>query len=167
MKEEKPLNVLLNSFLPSILSVFIDIFPRSHVQFESSAVILRAPPISPPIGHEDYCSPPVYPPKLPSVSNERGRHNSTLYLTVGTSSPLLGNSAVMTNIIRLTLVVLMLIPLLLLILWTRRKKTPLSSTTEPNDYEETVEMDSPPVYENVSDLKAVTAAQTPRAAGRC
>ncbi|GLD62932.1 B-cell receptor CD22-like protein [Lates japonicus] len=73
----------------------------------------------------------------------------------------------MTNIIRLTLVVLMLIPLLLLILWTRRKKTRLSSTTEPNDYEETVEMDSPPVYENVSDLKAVTAAQTPRAAGRC
>ncbi|XP_050926340.1 B-cell receptor CD22 isoform X2 [Lates calcarifer] len=94
------------------------------------------------------------------AQNERGRQNSTLHLTVGTSSPLLGNSAGMMNIIRLTLVVLMLIPLLLLILWTRRKKTPLSSTTEPNDYEETVEMDSPPVYEDVSDLKAVTAAET-------
>uniref|UniRef100_A0A4W6EKM1 B-cell receptor CD22 n=1 Tax=Lates calcarifer TaxID=8187 RepID=A0A4W6EKM1_LATCA len=57
------------------------------------------------------------------AQNERGRQNSTLHLTVGTSSPLLGNSAGMMNIIRLTLVVLMLIPLLLLILWTRYNNT--------------------------------------------
>ncbi|KAM6941627.1 B-cell receptor CD22-like [Lycodopsis pacificus] len=46
--------------------------------------------------------------------NMRGRSNSTLHLTV-----VGGSSTAIMNIIRSTLVVLMLIPLLLLILWTR------------------------------------------------
>ncbi|XP_022620141.1 B-cell receptor CD22-like [Seriola dumerili] len=166
-------------------------------------------------GHEDHPSPPVYAPKLLSVSvspsgeivegssvnltcssdanpaanytwykenedspkasgqiftitdlrpehsgnyyceaqNTRGRRNSTLNLTV-----VAGNSALIMNIIRLTLVVLMLIPLPLWTLWRRKKKTH-SSTTEPNEgYEETIEMGSYPVYEEVSNLGAVTAA---------
>ncbi|XP_045898907.1 B-cell receptor CD22-like, partial [Micropterus dolomieu] len=88
------------------------------------------------------------------AENRRGRHNSTLHLVV-----VAGNSTIIMNIIRLTLVVLMLIPLLLLNLWTREKKT-LSSSTEPNEPVETIELDSGLVCKKVSDLKAVTAAQT-------
>ncbi|KAL7403606.1 hypothetical protein ABVT39_002902 [Epinephelus coioides] len=58
------------------------------------------------------------------------------------------------NIIRLTLVVLVLTLLLLLSLWTRKKKT-LSFTTEPQKPVE-IELDSCPVYENVSDAAAQT-----------
>ncbi|XP_045887489.1 B-cell receptor CD22-like [Micropterus dolomieu] len=88
------------------------------------------------------------------AQNRRGHHNSILHLIV-----LAGNSTIVMNIIRLTLVVLMLIPLLLLNLWTRKKKT-LSSTSEPNEPGETIELDSDPVYVSVSDFKSVTAAQT-------
>ncbi|XP_049428402.1 B-cell receptor CD22-like isoform X1 [Epinephelus fuscoguttatus] len=56
------------------------------------------------------------------AQNTRGRHNSTLHLTV------VADHSVM-YIIRLTLVVLVLTLLLLLSLWTRKKKT-LSFTTE-------------------------------------
>ncbi|XP_037620231.1 B-cell receptor CD22-like [Sebastes umbrosus] len=82
------------------------------------------------------------------AQNNRGRHNSTLHLTVA------GDPTMMMNIIRSTLVVLMLIPLLLLSLWTRKKIT-LSSTTEPHEPEE-IELDSCPAYENISDAAAQT-----------
>ncbi|XP_036953199.1 B-cell receptor CD22-like [Acanthopagrus latus] len=164
-------------------------------------------------GHENYGSPPVYGPRLPSVSvspsaeivegssvtltcssdanpganytwykenedspkasgqiftitdiraehsgnyscevqNRRGRNKTSVHLTV-----LAVNSTKIMNIIRLTLVVFMLIPLLLLSLWMRKKKT-LSSTTEPQEPVEMMELDSRPEYEDVSDF---TAAQT-------
>ncbi|XP_030266857.1 hemicentin-1-like, partial [Sparus aurata] len=82
--------------------------------------------------------------------NRRGRNKTTVHLTVAV------NSTKIMNIIRLTVVVLMLIPLLLLSLWTRKKKT-LSSTTEPQESVEMIELDSCPEYEDVSDF---TAAQT-------
>ncbi|XP_030283250.1 B-cell receptor CD22-like [Sparus aurata] len=84
------------------------------------------------------------------AQNSRGRNKTTVHLTVAV------NSTMIVNIIRLTVVVLMLIPLLLLSLWTRKKKT-LSSTTEPQEPVEMIELDSCPVYEDVSDF---TAAQT-------
>ncbi|KAM8772405.1 Schwann cell myelin protein-like [Acanthopagrus schlegelii] len=84
------------------------------------------------------------------AQNRSGRNKTSVHLTVAV------NSTKIKNIIRLTLVVLMLIPLLLLSLWTRKKKT-LNSTTEPQEPVEMIELDSRPEYENVSDL---TAAQT-------
>ncbi|XP_030282772.1 B-cell receptor CD22-like [Sparus aurata] len=84
------------------------------------------------------------------AQNRRGRNKTTVHLTVAV------NSTKIMNIIRVTVVVLMLIPLLLLSLWTRKKKT-LSSTTEPQEPVEMIELDSCPEYENVSDF---TAAQT-------
>ncbi|XP_065810458.1 B-cell receptor CD22-like [Labrus bergylta] len=83
------------------------------------------------------------------AQNTRGRHNSTLHLIV-----VAGNSTFIIHIIQWTLLLLMLISLLLVTLWTRKKKT-LSSTTEPNEPAEMIEVDV--VYENVS---AVTTAQT-------
>ncbi|KAI3353489.1 hypothetical protein L3Q82_020015 [Scortum barcoo] len=69
------------------------------------------------------------------AQDSRGRRNSKLHLII-----VADNSTLITNIIRLTLVVLMLIPLLLSRLWMRsqfRKKKTLSSTTEPNEAIET------------------------------
>ncbi|XP_056227096.1 B-cell receptor CD22-like [Seriola aureovittata] len=83
------------------------------------------------------------------AQNTRGRRNSTLNLTV-----VAGKSVLMINIIRLTLVVLMLIPLVVLSLWTRKKKT-LSLNSEPNEAVKMMEVDSCPGYEN-----STTAAQT-------
>ncbi|XP_051242299.1 B-cell receptor CD22-like isoform X6 [Dicentrarchus labrax] len=88
------------------------------------------------------------------AQNARGRHNSTLHLIA-----VAGNSTVMINIIRLTLVVVMPIPLLLFCLWMRKKKT-LSSSTEPNEPTETMELQSVSDHINVSALNSVTAAQT-------
>ncbi|XP_053197037.1 carcinoembryonic antigen-related cell adhesion molecule 5-like [Scomber japonicus] len=85
------------------------------------------------------------------AQNRRGRHNSTLHLIV-----VKGKSVLMMIIIGLTLAVLILIPLLLLIL----KKKALSSTTELNELVWTIELDSCPVYENVSDGRVNTAAET-------
>ncbi|XP_051242294.1 Fc receptor-like protein 2 isoform X2 [Dicentrarchus labrax] len=88
------------------------------------------------------------------AQNARGRHNSTLHLIA-----VAGNSTVMINIIRFTLVVVMPIPLLLFCLWMRKKKT-LSSSTEPNEPTETMELQSVSDYINVSASNSVTAAQT-------
>ncbi|KAK1885884.1 Chromatin structure-remodeling complex protein RSC3 [Dissostichus eleginoides] len=63
------------------------------------------------------------------------------------------------NITRFSVVVLVLIPLLLVCLWMRKKKT-VSSTTEANEPIETVELESGPDYINVSDLNMVSAEQT-------
>ncbi|XP_034543838.1 basement membrane-specific heparan sulfate proteoglycan core protein-like isoform X2 [Notolabrus celidotus] len=84
------------------------------------------------------------------AQNTRGRHNSILHLI-----EVAGNSTLKTDIIRLTLVLLILIPLLFLILEIRKKKI-LNFTAEPNEPEEMVELDSGSEYRNVS---AVTAAQ--------
>ncbi|XP_013763300.1 junctional adhesion molecule C-like, partial [Pundamilia nyererei] len=71
------------------------------------------------------------------AQNTRGRRSSTSHhLTVVT-----GKSIIIQNIIRLTLVVLMLIPLLLVNLWMSKKK-PWRSTAESNELMETMEMQS-------------------------
>ncbi|XP_034543306.1 B-cell receptor CD22-like [Notolabrus celidotus] len=69
---------------------------------------------------------------------------------------LFDKSASTMNIIRLTLSVVMLIPLLLLTLWSRKKKT-LSFTSEPSERVEMIELDSGLEFKNVS---AVIAART-------
>ncbi|XP_047433245.1 B-cell receptor CD22-like [Mugil cephalus] len=68
------------------------------------------------------------------AQNRRGRHNSTLHL-VGVT----GKLPVILNVIRSTLVVLVLIPLLLLIMCMRKKKL-FSCGTEPNEPVEAIEM---------------------------
>ncbi|KAF3688031.1 B-cell receptor CD22 B-lymphocyte cell adhesion molecule [Channa argus] len=69
--------------------------------------------------------------------------------------------------IRLTLLVLLLIPLFVLSLFTSwycwiqlRKKKKLTSNTESNGTTEMKESDSGPDYENISAFRSVTAAQT-------
>ncbi|XP_039656723.1 uncharacterized protein LOC120559226 [Perca fluviatilis] len=87
------------------------------------------------------------------AQNRRGRQNSTLHLIVVADKSTI---TLMTNSIRLTLVgVVGLIPLLLCCRRMRKKKA-LSSTTEPNEPIETVELDSCPEYDDISE----TAAQT-------
>ncbi|XP_041666327.1 sialic acid-binding Ig-like lectin 10 [Cheilinus undulatus] len=89
------------------------------------------------------------------AQNTRGRHNSTITLTVWAE-----NSSFIANISRTTLEVLMMgLLLLLLILWRRtyfRKKVTMEAIPA-----EAMELNSDPVYENIS---AVTAAQRE---GRC
>uniref|UniRef100_A0A3Q1JM93 B-cell receptor CD22 n=1 Tax=Anabas testudineus TaxID=64144 RepID=A0A3Q1JM93_ANATE len=84
------------------------------------------------------------------VQNIRGRHNSTLHLTLSTVSPFLRNLTTKMNRIRLSLVVLMLISLLPLTLWLRKKTTPLHSTTEPTGCKDNIELDACPAHEDVS-----------------
>ncbi|KAJ4927272.1 hypothetical protein JOQ06_015006 [Pogonophryne albipinna] len=81
------------------------------------------------------------------AQNKLGRSNSTSHLIVGT-----GSSTMIVNILRTTLGVLMLIPVFLLGLWTRRKKA-LSFTTEAREPEE-IELDSISEYENDSPTAA-------------
>ncbi|KAK5865394.1 hypothetical protein PBY51_019670 [Eleginops maclovinus] len=89
-----------------------------------------------------------------AAENILGRRTSEhIFIDVGYKSTMI------LNITRLTLVVVMLIPLLLFCLWMRKKKA-VSSTTEPNDPMETVELDSGPYYINASDRNMVSAAQT-------
>ncbi|KAJ4944800.1 hypothetical protein JOQ06_013340 [Pogonophryne albipinna] len=88
------------------------------------------------------------------AQNKLGRSNSTLHLIdVADTSPMI------VNITRFSVVVLMLIPLHLVGLWMRKKKT-VSSTSEANEPIETVELESDPVYEDVSDLNMVSAEQS-------
>ncbi|KAI9529153.1 hypothetical protein NQZ68_013460 [Dissostichus eleginoides] len=77
------------------------------------------------------------------AQNKLGRSNSNLHLSVGT-----GSSRMIVNIIRATLGVLMLIPVFLLSLWTRKKKA-LRSTTEAHEPEEIEVRESGPV-DNIS-----------------
>ncbi|XP_030283275.1 B-cell receptor CD22-like [Sparus aurata] len=91
------------------------------------------------------------------AQNRIGRHNSTLQLIVVAGS---STTTMMINIIRLILLVLVSVLLLLFCLWMRKKKS-LSSTTEPNEPIETVEMrelESDPDYTNISPLNRETAA---------
>ncbi|KAJ4944801.1 hypothetical protein JOQ06_013341 [Pogonophryne albipinna] len=89
-----------------------------------------------------------------SAENELGRRTSeNVFINVKYTSPMI------VNITRFSVVVLMLIPLLLVCLWMRKKKT-VSSTSEANEPIETVELESGPVYENVSDLNMVSAEQS-------
>ncbi|KAJ4944142.1 hypothetical protein JOQ06_012687 [Pogonophryne albipinna] len=88
------------------------------------------------------------------AENKLGRRTSEkLFIDVKYKSPMI------MNITRLVLVVLVLVPLLLVCLWMRKKKA-VSSTTEANEPIETVELDPCSVYENVSDLNMVSAEQT-------
>nr|XP_046230162.1 hemicentin-1-like [Scatophagus argus] len=77
------------------------------------------------------------------AQNIRGSHRNTLHLTVADTS------IVTMNIIRLALTAVMLISLLLFVLCMRKKKTQ-SSTTEPNEAIEAVELESLHDYTNVS-----------------
>ncbi|XP_033985581.1 B-cell receptor CD22-like [Trematomus bernacchii] len=76
------------------------------------------------------------------AQNKLGRSNSTLHLSV-----VAGSSTMILNIIRTTPVVLILIPVFLVGLWMRKKKTISHPTTEAHEPEE-IELDSDPVYEN-------------------
>ncbi|XP_071395444.1 B-cell receptor CD22-like [Centroberyx affinis] len=82
------------------------------------------------------------------AQNRRGRHTSTLQLTV-----VAGKGTIYITAAIVALIVLILIAVFLLYLWIRKKKT-LNSTTEPSDPVQTVQSDSGPEYENL------TAAQT-------
>ncbi|XP_077936050.1 cell adhesion molecule CEACAM5-like isoform X2 [Gasterosteus aculeatus] len=84
------------------------------------------------------------------AQNEMGRSNSTLLLI--TESAVDGTTRII-HITRWTLVSVMLIVLLLFCLWTRKKKA-VSSTTEPHESREAVEMDLHPEYEDLSDMAA-------------
>ncbi|XP_034434319.1 B-cell receptor CD22-like [Hippoglossus hippoglossus] len=82
------------------------------------------------------------------AQNTQGRSKATLHLTVGAVK-----SVIIMNIIRLTLVVV-LVPVLVWTLWTRMKKT-LSLKSEANEAVEMIESHNCPEYENVA-----AAAQT-------
>ncbi|XP_053275526.1 B-cell receptor CD22 [Pleuronectes platessa] len=82
------------------------------------------------------------------AQNTQGRSYTTFHLTVGA-----GKSVIIMNIIRLTLVVV-LVPVLVWTLWTRMKKT-LSLKSEVNEVVEMIESENCPEYENVA-----AAAQT-------
>ncbi|XP_075948145.1 B-cell receptor CD22-like [Anarhichas minor] len=86
------------------------------------------------------------------AQNMRGRSNSTLHLTVVS---VLDKTAMIIRNTRLTLAVVIPISLLLFCLWKRKKKA-LSSTTEPHEPIETVELDSDPEYGNISNAAAQT-----------
>ncbi|XP_053274856.1 sialoadhesin isoform X3 [Pleuronectes platessa] len=75
------------------------------------------------------------------AQNTHGRSNTTLHLTVGA-----GKLVIIMNIIRLTLVVV-LVPVLVWTLWTRMKKT-LSLKSEVNEAVEMIESHNCPEYEN-------------------
>ncbi|KAG7217896.1 hypothetical protein INR49_020787 [Caranx melampygus] len=75
-----------------------------------------------------------------------GEPGVTLFVT--------GEPVMIMNTMRLTLMLLMLVTLVVFSLWTRKKKT-LSSNPEPKEAVEMMEVDSGPVYEDVT-----TAAQT-------
>ncbi|XP_060938414.1 B-cell receptor CD22-like [Limanda limanda] len=82
------------------------------------------------------------------AQNTHGRSNTTLHLTVGA-----GKSVIIMNIIRLTLVVV-LVPVLVWTLWTRMKKT-LSLKSEVNEAVEMIELDNSREYDDIA-----AAAQT-------
>ncbi|XP_077936036.1 cell adhesion molecule CEACAM5-like isoform X2 [Gasterosteus aculeatus] len=84
------------------------------------------------------------------AQNEMGRSNSTLLLITESA---VGRTTRIIHITRWTLVSVMLILLLVFCLWTRKKKA-VSSTTEPHESREAVEMDLHPEYEDLSDMAA-------------
>ncbi|XP_077935918.1 cell adhesion molecule CEACAM6-like isoform X2 [Gasterosteus aculeatus] len=84
------------------------------------------------------------------AQNEMGRSNSTLLLITSSG---VDRTTMIIHITRWTLVVVMLILLLLFCLWTRKKKA-VSSTTEPHESREAVEMDLHPECEDLSDMAA-------------
>ncbi|XP_033985939.1 B-cell receptor CD22-like [Trematomus bernacchii] len=88
-----------------------------------------------------------------SAENELGSSTSEkVFINVKYTSPMI------VNITRFSVVVLVLIPLLLVCLWMRKKKT-VNSTSEANEPIETVELESGPDYTNLSDLNMVSAEQ--------
>ncbi|KAG7219478.1 hypothetical protein INR49_003370 [Caranx melampygus] len=89
--------------------------------------------------------------KLSLTTNKAGeKHTGEAGVTLSVT----GEPVMIMNIIKLTLMLLMLITLVVFSLWTRKKKT-LSSNPEPKEAVEMMEVDSGPVYEDVT-----TAAQT-------
>ncbi|XP_062420321.1 carcinoembryonic antigen-related cell adhesion molecule 20-like [Pungitius pungitius] len=83
------------------------------------------------------------------AQNEMGRSTSTLLQITSGVSPGGDTTTMIINITRWTLLVVMLILLLVFCLWMRKKKA-VSSTTEPHEPREAVEMDLHPEYENLS-----------------
>uniref|UniRef100_G3NBH1 Ig-like domain-containing protein n=1 Tax=Gasterosteus aculeatus aculeatus TaxID=481459 RepID=G3NBH1_GASAC len=84
------------------------------------------------------------------AQNEMGRSNSTLRLITESG---VDRTTMIIHITRWPLLVVMLILLLLFCLWTRKKKA-VSSTTEPHESREAVEMDLHPECEDLSDMAA-------------
>ncbi|XP_060938457.1 sialic acid-binding Ig-like lectin 14 [Limanda limanda] len=95
------------------------------------------------------------------AQNTLGRSKATLHLTVGAEPEVMTleriqrhwKSVIIMNIIRYTLVVV-LVPVLVWTLWTRMKKT-LSLKSEVNEAVEMIELDNCPEYDDID-----TAAQT-------
>ncbi|XP_077935885.1 cell adhesion molecule CEACAM1-like [Gasterosteus aculeatus] len=84
------------------------------------------------------------------AQNEMGRSNSTLLLITSSG---VDRTTMIFHITRWPLLVVMMILLLLFCLWTRKKKA-VSSTTEPHESREAVEMDLHPECEDLSDMAA-------------
>ncbi|XP_077935856.1 cell adhesion molecule CEACAM5-like isoform X1 [Gasterosteus aculeatus] len=84
------------------------------------------------------------------AQNEMGRSNSTLLLITESG---VDRTTMIIHITRWPLLVVMLILQLLFCLWTRKKKA-VSSTTEPHESREAVEMDLHPECEDLSDMAA-------------
>uniref|UniRef100_A0AAQ4RA40 Ig-like domain-containing protein n=1 Tax=Gasterosteus aculeatus aculeatus TaxID=481459 RepID=A0AAQ4RA40_GASAC len=84
------------------------------------------------------------------AQNEMGRSNSTLLLITESG---VDRTTMIFHITRWPLLVVMLILLLVFCLWTRKKKA-VSSTTEPHESREAVEMDLHPECEDLSDMAA-------------
>ncbi|XP_005952252.1 uncharacterized protein LOC102292887 isoform X3 [Haplochromis burtoni] len=140
-------------------------------------------------GHEDYRSDPVYAPMLPSVSvspsgeiveggsvtyssDANPTANYTWYkededsekasghnFTITDFRPEHRKSVIILNIIRLTLVVLMLIALFVLGLWMR-KKTHVALEIGPNESVNVIRVNTRADYENVSASQGITADDT-------
>ncbi|XP_077935949.1 B-cell receptor CD22-like isoform X2 [Gasterosteus aculeatus] len=84
------------------------------------------------------------------AQNEMGRSNSTLLLITESA---VDRTTMIIHITRWTLVFVNPIVLLVFRLWMRKKKA-VSSTTEPHESREAVEMDLHPEYEDLSDMAA-------------
>ncbi|XP_013770499.1 uncharacterized protein LOC102209324 isoform X1 [Pundamilia nyererei] len=140
-------------------------------------------------GHEDYRSDPLYAPMLPSVSvspsgeiveggsvtyssDANPTANYTWYkededsekasghnFTITDFRPEHRKSVIILNIIRLTLVVLMLIALFVLGLWMR-KKTHVDLEIGPNESVNVIRVNTRADYENVSASQGITADDT-------
>uniref|UniRef100_A0AAQ4Q8C8 Ig-like domain-containing protein n=1 Tax=Gasterosteus aculeatus aculeatus TaxID=481459 RepID=A0AAQ4Q8C8_GASAC len=85
-----------------------------------------------------------------TAENQLGRKTSD-FISIDVKS--VGRTTRIIHITRWTLVSVMLILLPVFCLWTRKKKA-VSSTTEPHESREAVEMDLHPEYEDLSDMAA-------------
>ncbi|MED6245220.1 hypothetical protein ATANTOWER_000279 [Ataeniobius toweri] len=88
------------------------------------------------------------------VQNKRGSHKSAIHLTV-----VAWRSFKIRNITKLAVTILLLLILLIFLsVWMRKKKT-IGLETERKEHEENLELGTDPNYENISSLRAFAALQ--------